>query len=105
MDKIKTLYILNYDNIFELYQARVRNLLQKRFSDTSETKKCISKFFFFLLCYQVIRFMSIASNMLNNIPTSTLNLTAHSLQYLSLAGNDFHYVFEQYNTTFRKLIM
>lgn len=46
--------------------------------------------------------MSIASNKLQNIPSSALNLTAHTLQYLSLAENDFNDLFEQYNTTFRK---
>ncbi len=43
-----------------------------------------------------------ASNMLKNIPSAALNLTASTLQYLSLAGNDFHDIFEQENTTFRK---
>lgn len=46
--------------------------------------------------------MSIASNKLSRIPSSVLNLTSSSLQYLSLAGNDFHATFENENTTFRK---
>lgn len=45
-----------------------------------------------------------ASNKLSNIPTSALNLTSATLQYLSLAGNNFHYLFENYNTSFRKFM-
>lgn len=48
--------------------------------------------------------MSMASNKLNNIPSSALNLTSTTLQYLSLAGNNFHYLFESSNTTFRKFM-
>lgn len=46
--------------------------------------------------------MSVASNKLSNIPTSALNLTSTTLQYLSLAGNDFYYLFDSANTSFRK---
>lgn len=43
--------------------------------------------------------MSIANNKLSKIPSSVLNITS-SLQYLSLADNDFYDIFEEENTTF-----
>jgi hypothetical protein len=59
-------------------------------------------YYYLFFVYQVIRFMSVASNKLSNIPTSALNLTSSTLQYLSLAGNNFHDLFESYNTSFRE---
>ncbi|KAG5678635.1 hypothetical protein PVAND_008291 [Polypedilum vanderplanki] len=51
--------------------------------------------------HEVIRFMSVASNKLDQIPASVLNLTSATIQYLSLAGNNFYGMFEYENTTFQ----
>lgn len=48
--------------------------------------------------------MSIASNELNRLPIETLRLVNVSLQYLSLANNNFNDLFEEHNKTFRKLL-
>lgn len=52
--------------------------------------------------YQVITFMSIANNELSKLPVETLNLVNISLQYLSLANNNFNLLFLEKNKTFRK---
>ncbi|CAG9799599.1 unnamed protein product [Chironomus riparius] len=49
---------------------------------------------------EVIRIMSIANNKLSKIPSSVLSLTNSSIQYLSLADNNFYNLFEEENTTF-----
>lgn len=46
--------------------------------------------------------MSIANNELNKLPVEALKLVSFSLQYLSLANNDFNYVFKKHNDTFRE---
>lgn len=46
--------------------------------------------------------MSIANNKLSKIPSSVLSLTNSSMQYLSLADNNFYNIFEAENTTFGK---
>lgn len=46
--------------------------------------------------------MSIANNKLSKIPSSVLSLTNSSIQYLSLADNNFYNLFEEENTTFGK---
>lgn len=42
---------------------------------------------------QVIAFLSLANNRLLNIPRDTLLLVNSTLQYLSLANNNFDYLF------------
>lgn len=44
--------------------------------------------------------MSIAQNHLEQIPASVLNLTSTTIQYLSLAGNDFHDTVKKFLTLF-----
>ena len=46
--------------------------------------------------------MSIANNELHNLPVEVLILVNVSLQYLSLANNDFDNIFIEYNETFRE---
>ena len=44
--------------------------------------------------------MSIANNKLSKIPSSVLSLTNSTIQYLSLADNNFYNIFKEENTTF-----
>jgi hypothetical protein len=44
--------------------------------------------------------MTLANNNLQKIPLETLNLVNISLQYLSLANNDFYTLFHDKNQTF-----
>lgn len=46
--------------------------------------------------------MSMASNELSQLPRKTLTLVSFSLQYLSLANNNFHLMFVEHNKTFRE---
>jgi hypothetical protein len=46
--------------------------------------------------------MSVANNHLDNLPIETLKLVSISLQYLSLANNDFGAQFYSHNITFRE---
>lgn len=46
--------------------------------------------------------MSIANNELHKLPVEALKLVNISLQYLSLANNNFNYMFQDHNDTFRE---
>lgn len=46
--------------------------------------------------------MSIANNGLATLPYDTLNMVSISLQYLSLANNNFNLLFADHNKTFRE---
>lgn len=46
--------------------------------------------------------MSVANNELHKLPVEALALVSVSLQYLSLANNEFDNIFHDHNDTFRK---
>lgn len=48
--------------------------------------------------------MSVANNELHKLPVEALKLVSVSLQYLSLANNNFNYIFNDHNDTFREYI-
>lgn len=64
----------------------------------------IDEHLFLVFRYQVIKYMSLAMNKLQRIPEQILALVSVSLQYLSLAGNNFATIFEEHETSFRECL-